>query len=771
MSNFFSQRRQQFPLLYQLWEQFQALPTPKVEESISLRILVQILVAVGIIATDLAAQTSFSVWTVPVSFVGAFWSWQRRYKRNIAIKFLIAIGMLITLAVFFRNLISSLNDTRLVLAELLIQLQVLHSFDLPRRKDLGYSMVIGLILLGVAGTLSQTLAFAPLLIVFLLVGLPVLVLDYRSRLGLVLASVQETTSSSKQKLFSPSVLPLRRLGIFFLITLSLGLLIFAVMPRFPSYQIQTFPVDGPESLENEGFDDNNDRRIANSGYVQEGEGDGEGGGSGTSPVEGAGEVDDQFYYGFSDQINQNLRGELTPKVVLRLRSQANGWIKMLAFDQYTGQGWKIQKEEPTIDVKRPSWSYRFRLNPDLTQAKTEKIVQTYTIVSDLPNLIPALYQARDIYFPTREIAINPHGSIQSPIPLEEGLTYTVISRVPYRDRTQLRTASNDYPNSIRDLYLQIPPEIEAKVREKAETILANSPQPLDSTYEKVLYLTQEIKQNYRLQPNLPFLDEDQDLVETFLFDWEGGYPDHFSTTLTIMLRSLGIPARLATGFSTGRFNPFTGLYLIRNTDAFALTEVYFPNYGWFKFDPIPGHDLIPPSIEESQTFTVIRQVWNWIAGWLPSPVAGVFNYIWNVIIGGLISVVTRLWRFFSQGWGGVLTGLVSLVGVSFLGWLSWQQIQRWRYKRWLSQLPPLERLYQQMLTLLADRGIVKHPSQTPFEYLETVVSTVDRSQSEVVEEISQAYVSWRYGDYEANVDYLQGNLKHLKRSFQRLQKN
>nr|WP_051017311.1 transglutaminaseTgpA domain-containing protein [Dactylococcopsis salina] len=205
MSNFFSQRRQQFPFLYQLWEQFQALPTPQVEESISLRIFVQILVAVGIIATDLAAQTSFSVWTVPVSFIGAFWSWQRRYKRNIAIKFLIAIGMLIALAAFFRNLLSSLNDTRLVLAELLIQLQVLHSFDLPRRKDLGYSMVIGLILLGVAETLSQTLAFAPLLIIFLLVGLPVLVLDYRSRLGLALASVQETASSPKPKLFSSSV--------------------------------------------------------------------------------------------------------------------------------------------------------------------------------------------------------------------------------------------------------------------------------------------------------------------------------------------------------------------------------------------------------------------------------------------------------------------------------------------------------------------------------------------------------------------------------------
>jgi len=110
-----------------------------------------------------------------------FWSWHRRRKSNVAVKFLLAMAMLVALFAFFGNLFTQLNDTRLVLAELLIQLQVLHSFDLPRRHDLGYSMVIGLILIGVAGTLSQTLAFAPLLLIFLALALPTLVLDYRSR--------------------------------------------------------------------------------------------------------------------------------------------------------------------------------------------------------------------------------------------------------------------------------------------------------------------------------------------------------------------------------------------------------------------------------------------------------------------------------------------------------------------------------------------------------------------------------------------------------------
>lgn len=178
------QQLRRLPILSQLWQLLEARPLPQAENSILLRALVQGLVIVGIIATDIAAETQNSFWAVPLSIVGATWSWYHRRDRNIAVKFLLAIGMLLAMGAFFSNLLGQLNDTRLILAELLIQLQVLHSFDLPRRKDLGYSMVIGLILLGVAGTLSQTLAFAPLLLVFLAIALPVLVLDYQSRLGI-----------------------------------------------------------------------------------------------------------------------------------------------------------------------------------------------------------------------------------------------------------------------------------------------------------------------------------------------------------------------------------------------------------------------------------------------------------------------------------------------------------------------------------------------------------------------------------------------------------
>ncbi|MGL5033526.1 MAG: transglutaminaseTgpA domain-containing protein, partial [Microcystaceae cyanobacterium] len=558
------------PLSYWL-EQYKnlSLSPPKTEESILFRILVQTMVIVGIGATDVAAQTDWSLWAIPLSVLGSVWSWHRRHERNIALKFLLAIGMLLVLFVFLSNLLVNLNDSRIALASLLVQLQVLHSFDQPRRKDLGYSMVIGLILLGVAGTVSQTMIFAPWLLLFLMVSLPTLILDYRSRLGLVpwgvdwqwfkgKKQVKDSSQNSSQQNLRHSPLSFRNLAAILGITLALGLTIFALMPRLPSYQLQSFPVSGAGDSENKQFEENN-RDVINPGYVTPGKGGT--GETGRSPRDGAGEMDDTFYYGFSSRMNQNLRGQMKKKLVLRVRSQSAGFWQALSFDHYTGQGWEISDNDKLETVRRSPWSYRFNLDYPVGLLRTRPIIQSYTAVTDLPNVIPNLLHPRALYFPTREIGVDRNGSLRSPVGLQEGMTYTVISEVPYRDRTALRQAPNLYNPSIRERFLNIPPKIEDKVRQLAISLLKKSPKPINSPYEAALFLTQTIKQNYTIQTDIPFLGKDEDLVESFLFKQKGGYPDHFSTVLTVMLRSIGIPARLAVGFAPGEFNPFTGYYL------------------------------------------------------------------------------------------------------------------------------------------------------------------------------------------------------------------
>lgn len=754
-------------LFARLREQLTALPKTVPEDSLLLRILVQALVIVGIIATDVAAQTQMSLWAVPLSIAGATWSWYRRRDRNIPAKFLIAMGMLAALALFFNNLFQQLNDTRLVLAELLIFLQVLHSFDLPRRNDLGYSMVIGLILLGVAGTLSQTLAFAPLLLVFLIIALPTLVLDYRSRLGLTVQSpTYKTSRTPRQK--SPislktlqTILLPKRLALILLVTLGLGLAIFASLPRLPGYQLRTLPMSSPGQMADQEFEQNTNA-ISNPGYVREGRGDGDQAGSGTGegPGTGPGAVDPTFYYGFNSQINQNLRGEMKPTVVLRIRSQAEGFWRVLAFDRYTGQGWEISRDDTAV-VNRPSWSYQFYLPRQPTLARTREVVQTYTVVSELPNIIPALSQPKQLYFPTKEVAVDTEGALRSPLGLLEGLTYTVISEVPYRDRISLRQASTDYTERVRRQYLQVPENTTSDIRQKTLEILETSERPLDSPYEQALYLAQYLKQNYTLQPELPFFSENDDLASVFLFRYQGGYPDHFPTVLTVMLRSIGIPSRLVVGFNSGEFNPFTGYYIIRNTDAQAMTEVYFPQYGWFAFDPIPGHEVIPPSIEDYQSFTVLRQFWNWVAGWLPSPVRNIAIQIVSAIANFLSRLLSALWQLLVGGWVGLFTVLILATALLFLSWLGWTRWQIWRHQRRLAKLPPVERLYQQMLGTLKLQGYSKHPAQTPSEYATVWRSRLSTEVANAIDSITQAYIRWRYGGQEANISQLQQHLRTI----------
>ncbi|PMB39888.1 transglutaminase [Fischerella thermalis CCMEE 5330] len=763
------------------WRQnmLQSPVTAEVEDSITLRVLVLALVIVGIVATDIAAEAWSSFWAVPLSILGAIWSYYRRRDRNIPVKFCIAIGMLVALGAFLGRLLGELNDTRLALAELLIQLQVLHCFDLPRRKDLSYSILIGLILLGVAATLSQTLAFAPILLLFLAIALPTLVVDYRSRLGLEQLNTQnEQILRNSPTQGNSSVFNLKFLIFNFVMIVGLGLVIFALLPRLPGYQLRMFPVSSPIEIKGEFTG----RNIINPGYVRQGNPNNQANGSsGTSSSQTGqpGKVDNSFYYGFNSQINQNLRGEMTPKIVMRVRSQAAGFWRVLAFDRYTGKGWEVSRNDQVKRLQRSPWSYQIFLDPPISAAQTKEIIQTYTVVSDLPNLIPAMAFPKEIYFPTPMLAVDQEDGLRSPVGLSEGMTYTVISQVPYRDRTLLGKTSNKYPQSIKNYYLQVPSETAAKVRKLTEDILANynqqrvaqSNKSLDSTYEKALYLAQYLKQNYKVPENpldLPYLSENEDLVEAFLFKHKGGYPDHYSTVLTVMLRSIGIPARLVAGFAPGEFNPFTGMYIVRNTDAYAMTEVYFPKYGWFAFDPIPNHPLIPPSVEDEQTFNTLRQFWNWVAGWLPSPVTGLLNYLFGAIFTWASKAFSWFLSLFYQGWLGVFTGLIFATTVAFLSWLGWDRWREWRYHYALRKLPPMERLYQQMLRWTSEQGLVKHPAQTPLEYATILYQHHATATAEVIEEISQAYVSWRYGGHTHDVQRLQKKWQEMKKTTKKL---
>jgi len=761
-----------FPPLDRLWQRIESQPVAETEESIPLRILVQVLVFIGIAASDVAAGTNNSVWGIPLSAIGGTWGWYARRRKNVMVKFAIALAMIAMLVVFLGKIVAQTEDTKLLLAGLLIQLQVLHSFDLPRRKDLGYSTIIGLILLGVAGTLSQTTIFGVWLLAFLAIALPVLVLDYRSRLGL---------SKQSLKISQAGGIPLRSLLGFLALVLVMGLTIFTLLPRLPGFQLRNFPVSTNLSVQ---------RQIPAGGIITRNQanttanqtnGVTSGNGTGTADQTGTGKGEQPLlpplFAPEIDLVNsQFLNLKLKPELVMRVRSQAELFWRVMAYDLYTGKGWKISRNEKSQirTIRRSPFNYEFFIPPTIgTSAdikSTKDVIQTYTITTEFfPNLIPAGYSPYRLYFPSEEIDQDAEGNLRAPGPLPLDLTYTVISDVPLRDRTALSQAPKSYPAPILKTYLDLPKSVSADVRTKtlqiitgATNVVGNKPLNLDNPYDQALYLTQQLKQKFKIQ-NVTFDPTKGDIASQFLVN-RGGNSDHFATTLTVMLRSLGIPARYTVGFAPGKFNAFTGLYEVMNTDTQSIVEVFFPRFGWIAFDPLPGRDLFPPTGEPDGTFSVLQQFWNWVAGFLPSPIAGffavVFNTIGKFISSGLAGVINWL---ASLGWVGIFIGVVILFGLGFVGWGVWQLLCWWSDRLKLRRLDPTERAYRQMLQVLSEQGMTKYNYQTPMEYADQVRTKVSPDQATIITQITQAYQDWYYGDRPVSVNSLTTILRRLKR--------
>src|SRR5690606_22077399 len=88
--------------------------------------------------------------------------------------------------------------------------------------------------------------------------------------------------------------------------------------------------------------------------------------------------------------------------------------------------------------------------------------------------------------------------------------------------------------------------------------------------------------------NIPYPEEGQDFVDQFLFDTRQGYCDHFSTSMVVMLRTQGIPARWVKGYSFGEMvstSASTHEVTVRGKNAHSWVEVYFPEMGWIPFEP------------------------------------------------------------------------------------------------------------------------------------------------------------------------------------------
>ena len=244
--------------------------------------------------------------------------------------------------------------------------------------------------------------------------------------------------------------------------------------------------------------------------------------------------------------------------------------------------------------------------------------------------------------------------------------YTVVSLLPAPTEDELLVAEAPYPEEIAGAYLQLPRGLPARVRRKAEQIVEEA--GAETRYEKARALERYIRDfDYDLAVEPPPLDAD--VVDYFLFTTQKGYCDYSATTMAVMLRAVGVAARYASGYAMGEYDYGRQAWVVRERQAHAWTEVYFPGYGWIEFEPTPTQRIFVRPVQISDSLAadsgtqpkpqVPRQVPLWLYG-LALLLAVIFAVVWpprwfrkreqdpRTLIRGIYDILLRRAR-----WAGV----------------------------------------------------------------------------------------------------------------------
>jgi transglutaminase-like putative cysteine protease len=163
-----------------------------------------------------------------------------------------------------------------------------------------------------------------------------------------------------------------------------------------------------------------------------------------------------------------------------------------------------------------------------------------------------------------------------------GFTYTVESALPDFEPDTLRAAPDRVLPSIGERYLALP-ELDPRVVELAERIVADAASP----YDRALALQNHLR-DFEYSLTVP-TGHSESALARFLFDDQAGYCEQFSTAFAAMARVVGLPSRVAVGFTVGEQSASDPeLYTVRGEHAHAWPEVWFSGIGWVPFEPTPG---------------------------------------------------------------------------------------------------------------------------------------------------------------------------------------
>ena len=450
---------------------------------------------------------------------------------------------------------------------------------------------------------------------------------------------------------------------------------------------------------------------------------------------------------------------ITNDPVMDVTTSVNRYYQATILDSYTSHAWELRNTVPVnletgYHFPTPSYSAR-RL---ITQTVTMRQITNVLMGAPMPVAVSAPADARAIpvdmtpqeALSAEIVGVSELGLIISHELIQPGQSYTITSSVSFATESQLRSDSTVYSPAIRERYLQLPDTVPQRVFDLAKEIASGHDNPYDIAKAIETYL-----RGYPYNDQIPGPAPDQDAADYFLFEEKQGYCDYYATSMAVMLRSLGIPARLAQGYATGEYDPLSGRYRLLEKDAHTWVEVFFPTYGWIQFEPTASEPVIerlsenvaPP--EEGGRASAFEKKPEDIETErnIPQPKEALPET-------GFKGGTTRALQRFLPGVGAIIL-FISLIGLLIIGVLLWRLLRTPRVavpaRRKKTPQDFIERIWERLLWWGSRLDVPERPSLTPMEQAAAFARALPET-SDDVQFLAQLYALDRYSPYSPRPD-------------------
>jgi transglutaminase-like putative cysteine protease len=448
--------------------------------------------------------------------------------------------------------------------------------------------------------------------------------------------------------------------------------------------------------------------------------------------------------------------------VLRIRSPKFDYWRAVAWDKYTGLGWQSTVGERAraalglaTEVQARSPLPAEAAIPQADLAGRTLITQTVELVNqsssdllvfggqfssaNLPVLIQNGVQA------TNDGATAPNfdeiSAVFAETPLQQTSAYTIVTYISTVDEQSLRSAGANYPDWVSRHYIQLPEAVTPRTKALARQIVqeAGATNPYDQAKAIESYLRRLAYDETRPQP-----PDGRDWADYFLFTAQRGYCDDFATSMIVLLRSLDVPARLAQGYAGGTLDPQINSYVVRESVGHSWPEVYFPGYGWQRFEPTPASyasvpvrpaqpdpnaaDSVIPSISQAEAEQRARDL---LEDEELNRLRDAETDLEAIRRAQEERLAQERTRQLAIG-GGLLAVLLLGVGLFFLS-----------LRREVRGLSPATAAYVRLSRMAAWAGVPQEQHVTPYEYAGELGRALPQQRGQV-ERIVDAYVAERY---------------------------